>query len=196
MLEIGADVIVLATGSQPSRTGYQRGLPTLDRLPGADASNVWAIEDVMGRAARLGKRVLLLDDLGQYRGIGTAWHLLERDHEVAIVTPDPFVGREIVRSAADYPIRERLKQLGATFITESAVVEWHGDAATIVDLLDSSQRRLEFDALVLATVNTSQAELGAELAERGVELHSVGDCVAPRQAPAAIFEGRRLALSL
>ena len=85
----------------------------------------------MRRDAKLGKRVLLLDDGGNWRGGGTAWHMAEKGHKVTIVTPDPFVGREIVRTAADLPLRMRLAKLGATFITESAVTAWHGDGATI-----------------------------------------------------------------
>ena len=193
-----ADVVILATGSQPTRSGYQRALPTVDALPGVDAANVFAVEDVMNRSARPGHRVLLLDDVGQYRGIGTAWHLLECEHAVTVLTPDPFVGREVVRTAADIPIRERLRRLGATFITDSAVTEWHGDGATIVDLLDDSEQRLPFDALVLASVNTAENQIAQALSggDGEVETHSIGDCIAPRQAPAAIYEGRRLALKL
>ena len=38
-------------------------------------ANVWSVEDVMSRACRPGKRVLLLDDGGNWRGCGTAWYL-------------------------------------------------------------------------------------------------------------------------
>ena len=113
------------------------------------------------------------------------------------MTPDPFVGREIVRTSADWPLRERLKRLGVEFVVESAVKEWHGDGATVIDLLDESERRIDADALVLATVNAP-----GTLASRtrswdpNREVHAVGDCVAARQAPAAIYEGRKLGLSL
>ena len=42
-----ADRVILATGSLPSGTGFQRALPHIDRLPGVDAPNVWPVEDVM-----------------------------------------------------------------------------------------------------------------------------------------------------
>ncbi len=190
------DAVVLATGSLPSENGWQRGLPTRDRLPGIDGANVCSVQDVMSRAVRLAKRVLLLDDVGTWKGGGTAWYLAEREHEVTIVTADAVVGREIVRTAADFKLRERLKQLGTRFITESAVQEWHGDAATIVDLLDGSEQRLEFDNLVLATVNKSMNELEHQLHNSGLELYTIGDCVSPRQTPAATYEGRRLGLTL
>ena len=191
-----ADVVVLATGSQPAGNGWQRGLPTVDRLPGVDGANVHSVEDVMSRAARPGHRVIVLDDTGTWRGGGTAWHLAERGHAVTIVTPDPFVGREIVRTSADWPLRERLKRLGVAFVVESAVKAWHGDGATVIDLLDESERRIDADALVLATVNAPERWLPDALAGSGREVHSIGDCVAARQAPAAIFEGRKLGLAL
>ncbi len=81
-------------------------------------------------------------------------------------------------------------------LTDSAVREWHGDGATVVNLLDNSTRRVESDALVLATINVSETGLLDALAEGGLEVHGIGDCVAPRRANNAIFEGRRLGLRL
>jgi NADPH-dependent 2,4-dienoyl-CoA reductase/sulfur reductase-like enzyme len=192
----GADVVVVATGSQPARTGFQRALPTAERLPGIERGNVHAVEEVMSRAARLGRRVLLLDDVGNWRGSGTAWHMAEKGHAVTIVTPDAYVGREIARTNADWPARARLAKLGVSFITESAVVEWHGDGATVRSLLDGGEQRLPFDSLVLATVNASETEIATGLRAAGSPFHAIGDCVAPRHAPAAIYEGRRLGLAL
>jgi 2,4-dienoyl-CoA reductase-like NADH-dependent reductase (Old Yellow Enzyme family) len=193
---IGADVVVLATGSQPAGTGFQRALPQMERLPGAERPNVWSVEEVMGRAARPGKRVVLLDDTGHWAGCGTAWHLAEQGHEVALVTPHAMAGRELERTAADIPLRAKLKQLAVTMLTESAVTEWHGDGATLRDLLDGSERRLAADALVLATANVAETTLMAELTDSGLELHVIGDGLAPRRAHNAIYEGRKLGLSL
>ncbi len=192
----GADVVVLATGSLPSGSGFQRALPQVEALPGLEHGKVWSVEEVMGRAARPGKRVLLVDDGGHWAGCGTAWHLAEQGHQVTLVTPHGFVGKELERTAADIPLRAKLKELGVAMITESAVTEWHGDGATVRDLLDGSERRIDCDALVLATPNISESTLADDLAGSGLEVHSIGDCVAPRRAHSAIYEGRRLALGL
>ncbi|MDJ0607721.1 MAG: FAD-dependent oxidoreductase [Kiloniellales bacterium] len=192
----GADVVVLATGSLPTGTGFQRALPHLETLPGVERGNVWSVEEVMGRAARLGKAVLLLDDGANWRGSGTAWHLAEQGHAVTLVTPSPVVAKELERTAVDGPLRGRLKGLGVTFFTESALAEWHGDAATIRDLLDGSERRLPFDSLVLATPNEAETTLHQALDGSAIEVRSIGDCVAPRQANLAIYEGRKLGLAL
>ncbi|MFQ5760511.1 MAG: FAD-dependent oxidoreductase, partial [Acidiferrobacterales bacterium] len=192
----GADVVVVATGSLPSETGFQRFWFASQTLSGIEKGKVWSVEDIMARVAQPGKRVLLLDDGGNWRGCGTAWHLAERDHDVTLLTLDGLVGRELVRSAADFPLRRKLKRLGVTFITDSAVKAWHGNAATIVSLLDNSEQKLDFDALVLATPNVSDTTLLDELADDDIKLHAVGDCVAPRWAVHAIYEGRKLAREL
>ena len=192
----GADVVIIATGSLPSETGFQKQLPHHDRLPGIELGRVWSVEDVMSRVARPGKRALLLDDTGHWRGAGTAWHLAEQGHAVTLVTPDPMAGAELVRTSADWALRQRLAALGVVTLTDSAVSEWHGDGATVVNLLDNSTRRIESDALVLATINVAETGLLDALAEGDLEVHGIGDCIAPRRANNAIFEGRRLALKL
>ena len=91
---------------------------------------------------------------------------------------------------------ERLGALGVVTLADSAVSEWHGDGATVVNLLDNSTRRIESDALVLATINVAETGLLDALTESGLEVHTIGDCVAPRRANNAIFEGRRLGLKI
>ena len=199
VVEFEPDIVILATGSIPSETGYQRGIPTRDVLPGVDGPNVWNVEDVMNRSARLGDKVLLLDDLGTWKSGGTALYMAERGHKVSIVTSSPIVGREIVRTSADIALRERLRQLGTKFYCESAIQQWQGNCATIVDLLDNSEQLKEFDSLVLSTTNTPVDDLEQELTERtdiDFEFYAIGDCLAPRQAPAAIYEGRKTAMNL
>lgn len=190
------EVVVLATGSLPSNTGFQRGLPTRHLLPGVNRPNVYSIEDVLNRSAQLGKSVLLLDDAGTWRGVGTAWYMAERDHAVTIVTSDPYVGQGITRTAADIPVRERLRRLGVRFLTDTVVDEWLGNAAILVNLSNAAKQELPFDTLVLSTPNTPFNDLEAALGNSAREFYSIGDCVSARQAYAAIFEGRRLGLKL
>src|SRR5690606_12396351 len=132
---LSPDVVVLATGSLPDPDGFQRWMPGHDRLPGLEHGGVWSPEEVMRREARLGDSVILYDEGGNWRGLGTAWALAERGHRVTIVTPEPYVGRELARTSADGPLRQRLVRLGTVFLTEHLVAAWHGDAATLRNLL-------------------------------------------------------------
>ncbi|MDJ0956213.1 MAG: FAD-dependent oxidoreductase [Arenicellales bacterium] len=191
-----AEIVILATGSQPAGTGYQRYLPGVERLPGIDSGNVWAVEDVMSRSARLGETVLILDDTGTWRGMGTAWYLAEKGYKVHLLTPDTYVGRELTRTTSDIPLREKLSKLDVKFITDSVVTEWHGDGATIFSFMTELENKQAFDSLVLACANTPEDGLTRALDQDRRPVFSIGDCVSPRQAPAAIYEGRRIALKL
>jgi 2,4-dienoyl-CoA reductase-like NADH-dependent reductase (Old Yellow Enzyme family) len=192
----GADHVILATGSMPTETGFQKAIPSIDILPGIERGGVWPIEAVMARQARLGKRVLVLDEAGGWRGCGTAWKLAEDGHEVVILSPDAMIGKELVRTAADARLRKTLAKLGVTWKLEVSVVEWHGDGATIIDHTTGQRSLIEGDCLVTATTNEAADWLGKELAALGVVAQSVGDCAAPRQAPYAFHDGRRAALAL
>ncbi|MDO9174271.1 MAG: oxidoreductase, partial [Actinomycetota bacterium] len=90
-----------------------------------------------------------------------------------------------------------LARLGATWHTESALVEWTGTAAVVRNLLDGSEHTIEADALVLATTNTSETGLFDDLAALDtLDVHAVGDAVAARTAVHAIYEGRVRGMSL
>jgi 2,4-dienoyl-CoA reductase-like NADH-dependent reductase (Old Yellow Enzyme family)/thioredoxin reductase len=190
---ISADVVLLATGSRPVEDPQQRYWPKPAGLAGP---RVWSVEAIMGREAQPGARVIVLDEGGSWRGCGTAWQLAEKGHQVTLVTPDSLVGRDLVRTAADGPLRSRLKKLGAAFHVESVISAWGNGRARIRSLLDDSEAEIEADDLVLALTNQPNSELADELREAGIGFTAIGDCVSARQAAAAIYEGREAALKL
>ena len=191
-----ADEVIMATGSLPPETGFQKALPHFDSLPGINKGNVFFAEAVMAREARPGKTVIVYDEGGNWKGGGTAWKLAEDGHQVILVTPDPMVGRELQRTAADFPLRRRLAGLGVKFITESAILEWSGKAALLISFLDGQEQWMEADALVMATTNMANDVEHQMLESLGVRATLIGDAAAPRPAPYAIHEGRKAALAI
>ena len=189
-----AEVVILATGSLPDPNGFQRWLPHLDRLPGIDLGHVWSPEEVMRREARLGQTVILYDEGSNWRGVGTAWAMAEQGRQVVIVTPEAFVGREIARTAADGAARRKLARLGAQFLTESCIAAWHGNGATVRNLLTGDEQVIEASDLVMSTTNRAFDPFPETFA--GKEVHRIGDCAAPRLAAYAFHEGRKAGLSL
>jgi NADPH-dependent 2,4-dienoyl-CoA reductase/sulfur reductase-like enzyme len=188
----GADEIVVATGSQPAGTGFQRFLPAVDAMPGADRPDACSIDDVLSHNVRPGKRIVLVDDVGDWRGTGTAWYLAERGHEVTIVSSWPLIGYWIQRTAGDWELRARLKQLGVDWVTEAAVTSWSDDGALVRSLLDGGDQLIDADTLVFATTNVPETVVADELVASGFDrpVHLVGDVVAARLAVHAIYEGR------
>lgn len=189
-----AEVVILATGSLPDPNGFQRWLPHLDRLPGIDLGHVWSPEEVMRREARLGQTVILYDEGSNWRGVGTAWAMAEQGRQVVIVTPEAFVGREIARTAADGAARRKLAKLGARFMTEHCIAAWHGNGATVRNLLTGDEQVIEASDLVMSTTNRAFDPFPETFA--GKEVHRIGDCAAPRLAAYAFHEGRKAGLSL
>ncbi|MFT5220969.1 MAG: 2,4-dienoyl-CoA reductase-like NADH-dependent reductase (Old Yellow Enzyme family) [Planctomycetota bacterium] len=196
IIDYGADEVVLASGSFPDDQARQRWLPEADALPGLQHGNIYSAEEAMRDQAELGKKVIVLDEGGNWRGTGTAWYLADKGHEVTIVTPDALIGKELMRTTADFQIRSRLRKLGTVFMVESIIEQWHGDRADIRSLLDGEVTTIEASAIVTATTNQVYNETELELANAGINFHLIGDAAAPRTAPFAFHDGRKIGLTL
>jgi 2,4-dienoyl-CoA reductase-like NADH-dependent reductase (Old Yellow Enzyme family) len=190
---IGADEVVVATGARPARVGFQRALPMVDRLPGVDRDDVLAIHDVLAGTGLPGPRVVVLDDLGDWRGAGTALLLAETGHEVTLVTAAPVIAAGLAHSAADGPLRRRYAAAGGAARTGHVVVSWDDHGATIRSTLTGATDRLHADTLVIAETAVAQGGLSAALRAQGTSIHEIGDVVAPRRASLAFYEARELA---
>ncbi|MEM7292157.1 MAG: FAD-dependent oxidoreductase [Pseudomonadota bacterium] len=191
-----ADTVITATGSLPAETGFQKALPHLDPLPGYDPTKVFSIEDVMSKNARLGERIVLFDEAGNWRGCGTAWHLAEAGHQVTLVTPAGMVGAELKRMDSDYPARQALAKHGVRFICDAGITAWSPEGATVLSFLDGSEEQVGADSLVLATTNLAEDSLYRELLDKGSTPINIGDSAASGQAAFAIYAGRKVALEI
>jgi len=191
-----ADQVIIATGSRPPSTGFQRALPMVDRLPGSERSDAVPIQDVLAEKASVGRRVVVLDDVGDWRGLGTALFLAERGHDVTIVTSAAVVGGGLFHSAADGPLRRRFVDAGGAMRPSTVVLGWDGLTVSVRSTLSGDEDGLPADTLVIAETGVAETALADELRSRGVAFEAIGDCVAPRRASLAIYEGRELALGV
>jgi 2,4-dienoyl-CoA reductase-like NADH-dependent reductase (Old Yellow Enzyme family)/pyruvate/2-oxoglutarate dehydrogenase complex dihydrolipoamide dehydrogenase (E3) component len=191
------DSVILATGSAPTRTGFQRILPHLDTLPGADQDNVCTVHDVLEGKVVPGSRVLLLDDInGWWPASGTAQHLALQRHEVTIVTAAEHACAALDFSQAGETMRERFMKTGVEVMLATALLSWSGNTAELLNLYTGDKEKRDFDSLVLATTNTSQDGLTAELKAESFDVHTIGDSVSARTASMAFYEARKLAVAL
>ena len=165
--------------------------------PGSDDPSVTSIQAVLAGAADVGPRVLVLDDLGDWRGLGTALHLVEAGHEVTILTSARGRGRRPVpqrgRRAAPPAVRPGRRPDRSP---SAAVVEWRPGAATIESTLTGATSEIEADTLVIAETPVAVTDLAEALTAAGIAFHAVGDCVAPRRASLAFHDARALARRL
>ncbi len=190
-----AAAVVLATGAAPSRSGFQRALPQHDVLPGS-AGNAVSIQEVIAGTRPAGSRVLVVDDLNDWRGAGTATLLAEEGYHVVLATAAPLVAGGLAMADADGPLRSRYARASGESLTSTVVLDWNGGRAQLQSTLTGKEWERQFDALVVASLPVPLRELHDELEGAPIEMHSIGDCVAARHAVMAIYEGRRLAMEL
>lgn len=193
----GADAVILASGSRPNRSGFQRALMHLDALPGADQGNVCTVHDVLDGSVVPGHSVLLIDDIdGWWPASGTALHLAAQRHMVTIATASEKAAARLDHSLTGDTTRARFAKMGVEVLLATAVEKWDRGTATLVNLHTGDREERAFDSLVLACTNAPDTALADALAGAPMPVHVLGDALAPRTAHMAIYEGRELALTL
>ena len=197
------DHVIAATGILPVTSGFQRALPMNDVLPGHDEKNVMSYHAVLEGVALAGERVLIVDDLHSWRGIGTALFLQEAGHKVSVMTSKPVLASELAGTGADTIARARFARAGGVAMTDTALQSWarpdnEGSTASFFNLMTGETHEQRFDTLVLATVASPDTAFADGIQALGdcPPFHVVGDCNAPRKAHMAIYEGRKAALEI
>ena len=191
------DVVVLATGSTPSRNGFQRIFPHIESLPGVEADNVCTVHDVLEGKVVPGNRVLLLDDInGWWPASGTAQHLALQRHEVTVVTAAEKACAALDTSQAGEHLRERFMKLGVEVMLATGLLSWQDGTAELINLYTLDKEKRSFDSLVLATTNTPENGLAAALQDETFTVHAIGDTISARTASMALYEARKLAITL
>jgi dimethylamine/trimethylamine dehydrogenase len=197
VLEYGAEVVVLATGSAWASDGTS--WVTREPLPGAEGALPYVLtpEQVMVAGKRPpGGAVAVYDCEGYFTGAGIAELLAAEGFTVELLTPHAVVAPLCDMTLEGPLLRARLASLDVTLHSESRVVAVSPDG---LSCLDPTERPFELavDATVLVTQRLSDDRLYLELMARSLgdieSLHRTGDCVAPRLIADAIFDGHRLA---
>jgi hypothetical protein len=69
---------------------------------------------------------------------------------------------------------------------------WNGDALSVLHHVSGAMHEVAADLVVLAVASTPADELYQEIQAAGIEVHRIGDCLAPRRAHSAVIEGDRV----
>jgi 2,4-dienoyl-CoA reductase-like NADH-dependent reductase (Old Yellow Enzyme family)/thioredoxin reductase len=213
VLPLDPDVVIVATGGVPAVPA-----PLREDL----VVSTW---DILAGDVRPGRRVLVFDDHGTDQALGTAERLAATGAEVELVTPDRMVGQEVtgtvypayleafyragVRLTPDHRLTDvrrcpdglvavlRNEYTGGTVerVVDQVVVE-HGTVPNddvYLELRAGSTNGGEVGLEALVAVGPQR--LTTNPAGR-YRLFRLGDAVAGRNIHAAMFDARRLALSV
>jgi 2,4-dienoyl-CoA reductase (NADPH2) len=186
------DVVIVATGARPARPWWA-----------GDHSRVVDVRDVLeGRAAPDGD-VVVVDDLGFHQGTSVAELLADRGASVEVVTPGMVVGQDlgITLDMEGWLMRAHAKKIvqSTDLVVMGAAAREDADGVTL-DLLHhptGAQRTRSCDWVVVSTHQQPVDELWRRLRDDpALEVHRVGDAVAPRRAHSAVIEGHQVAVAL
>ncbi|MGD0232326.1 MAG: FAD-dependent oxidoreductase, partial [Syntrophorhabdales bacterium] len=180
VLKENPDAIIIATGSRP------KACPA----PGCDGPRVFNVWQVLKQEADLGEKILFIDYDGHHQATSTAEYLLELGKTIHMVTSSLFVGSELGPTQDLFLSRQRLLQKGAVFSADLAVLEIRGAEVHAINVYTNEMKVFSgFDTVVTAMGSEVDDSLYYALKGHVKELYRAGDCVAPRKADMAIYEG-------
>lgn len=187
------DVAVIATGARPSRDGSS-GFSFNFPIPGWERENVYTYEDVILGKARLGEKVLILDDFSDRVAPGIAELLAEQGKKVEIITGRSSITEPNLTIWQDtFFMMPRLDELGVKITPFTWVKKITESGATCFSVFSGREYDVEADNLIMVTMKYSNTELCDLLKKRGVAWHLIGDAKAPRFIWNATHDGYKVA---
>lgn len=172
------DVVIVATGAKPYRPPYEEA----GELQVVDA---W---QVLRGEVKLGRSVLVTDWRADWIAPGIAERLVRDGHQVHLAVNGTHAGESLPLYVRDHLAGE-LHRLGIT-ITPYARLYGVDDSTVYLQHTASGEPMLveNIDTLVLCQGHQPVDELADEIADLA-EVRRIGDCLAPRTAEEAIYEG-------
>jgi len=200
VLEYGADLVVIATGSAWRGDGVQPGYPS--PMPGADGGlpHVLTPEQACTGKRPPGPRVVVYDTDGYYVAPGVAELLAADGFEVTVVTVFDVLSPVSDQTLEGDMLRAHLHRAGVS-VRHGTTVTGIGTASVTGHDRYGQPWSAACDGVVLVTQQASRDTLYRDLASdqatltaAGISgLYRIGDAVAPRMISEAIFDGHRLA---
>lgn len=176
------DAVIVATGARPF-------LPEREGLTAPNAVMAW---DVLEGRANIGTNVVIADWRADWIGLGLAERLATAGCRVTLAVNAQMPGETLQLYTRNHYVG-RLYRLGVDIRPHMRLFGLDGDTVYLQNTLSDEPVILEgIDTLVLALGHRAEDGLAEALAGTGVELHMIGDCVAPRTAEEAVWEGLEL----
>ncbi len=172
------DVVIVATGATPYRPPYEEA---------GDLQVVDAWQVLRGEV-KIGRSVLVTDWRSDWIAPGIAERLVREGHQVQLAVNGTHVGENLPLYVRDHLAGE-LHRLGIG-ITPYARLYGVDDSTVYLQHTASGEPMLVegIDTLVLCQGHQQVDELADEIADLA-EVRRIGDCLAPRTAEEAIYEG-------
>jgi 2,4-dienoyl-CoA reductase-like NADH-dependent reductase (Old Yellow Enzyme family) len=180
------DAVIVATGAQPRWPEFE----------GRDTAHVVDAWQVLRNEANVGASVVVADWRADWIGIGIAEKLAEEGCRVRLSVNGYMPGQTIQMYVRDTGVG-RLHKLGVEMIPYTRLFGADEDTVYLQHTMSGEPVICEeTDTLVICQGHTPVNDLEDQLREAGVEVHLIGDCLAPRTAEEAVLEGFRAGITV
>jgi pyruvate/2-oxoglutarate dehydrogenase complex dihydrolipoamide dehydrogenase (E3) component len=180
------DAIVVATG----------GLPYRPLIEGADDAHVLDAWTVLEGRANPGGRVLVADWRSDWVGMGLAEKLAREGRHVRLAVTGTHAGQNLQQYLRDH-WAGKLHKLGVEVIPYARLFGVDADTAYLAHIVSGEPIIIgEVETVVLALGHVPDTSLERELDGLGIPLHLAGDCLSPRSAEEAVYEGMMAGLAV
>ena len=168
-------------------TSTEVPVPRRPDFPGAE--RIVTVPEALEDPDRIGETVVVIDADGNWPTVVTAEHLANLGKQVTVVTNQGSYGWRITVYSM-LAVGPRFREKGIKVMPLRSVRAVEGRTLILEDRSTGETERLEgIDGIVAALGGVAEDGLYHALRERVPELRMVGDCVAPRTALEAIYEG-------
>ena len=201
--EAGYEAVIVATGATHLKHGWSPLQPARwdgPNMDGTDQPWVYACGEVLGAAQPLreghGRRAVVVDTLGARQGVLTAEYLARAGWQVQFVTQLGQPSPNLAASRDWGKAYGALRRMGVVFTTDHDLAGIGQHSARFLDVYTKEPKEFtDLDALVLINGAAAQNGLFHALrsARKDLEVHLIGDALAPRRINDAIFEAELVA---
>ena len=174
-----AEAVVVATGAKPYAPAIE----------GRDSGHVVEAWDVLTSNANPGSRVLVADWRCDWVGMGVAERLARDGRHVRLAVNGLHAGQNLPMYLRDL-WAAKLHDLGVEIIPYARLFGVDDSAAYLTHIVSGKAIVCEaVDTVVTALGHRSETRLEDELQASGLPIYLAGDCLSPRSAEEAIYEG-------
>ncbi len=199
VLAIGADAVVLATGSYWVRNGI--GRCSSEAFAGAELAQVFSPDDVMNGIYPETGPVLLYDDDSFYLASVLAEVLAQRGHEVHYVTPEDVIAGWTTNTLDYRHIQKRLRKLGVHFHTSKQLLAFTGNSAQLACTYSDALETISVRSVLNVSMRLPNDGLYQSVLQREADWQAagigqvvcIGDALAPGLIAHAVYAGHRFA---
>jgi thioredoxin reductase len=184
--EIAPDAVIVAVGADALKA----------HRAGHAQPHVMTARAVLAGETLPGRRVLVADWGRGWEGLDAALIMAEKGCNVELVTASYCLGQDVQPSIRNKYL-EQFYQGGVKLTPHFRLAGVENDTVRLQNIFTLGfETRHEVDAVVLSLGGVARTTLWEALQGLGADLHRVGDCLSPRGAEEAVWEGFQAGLAV